>query len=119
MKKEMGDKIRIQRLSMGLSQDNMAFELGISVGAYSNIERGITNLTIVRLYKIADILKMDVLYFLPNIKVSHEPERPDYPDPRVVKEIMAELEQLKKEISEIKGESKEYPTLRLNRKKKG
>lgn len=119
MKKEMGDKIRIQRLSMGLSQDNMAFELGISVGAYSNIERGITSLTIVRLYKIAEILKCDVLHFLPNIKITGEPERPDYPDPKVVKEIMAELEQLRKEISEMKEDSKDYPLLRLNRKKKG
>ena len=49
------------RLVKGLSQQNMADELGITVASYSNIERGVTELTVSRLSSISKIL--DVTLF--------------------------------------------------------
>ncbi len=60
MKNEIAERIRILRLSKNLSQQNMADELDITVGAYSNIERGKAEVTITRLYKIADVLNVPV-----------------------------------------------------------
>jgi transcriptional regulator with XRE-family HTH domain len=53
-------KIRRLRELHQLSQEEMAFELGISQPAYSKIERGKTELGVPRLQKIADILKCSV-----------------------------------------------------------
>jgi len=50
-------KLRKLRLQKGLSQENIAFELGISQKSYSNIENGITILKhehILLLSKILD-----------------------------------------------------------------
>jgi len=59
MSKQVSYKIRMERLRKNLSQQNMADELGITVAAYSNLERGVTEITVKRLYQIAKILKLD------------------------------------------------------------
>lgn len=60
MKVELAERIRMARLMKSLSQQNMADELGITVASYSNIERGVTELTVVRLYAISEILGVAV-----------------------------------------------------------
>lgn len=64
MNKVLGERIRIHRVSKSLSQENMANELDLSIGAYSNIERGKTELSVARMYRIAKILKIDPLRLL-------------------------------------------------------
>ncbi len=39
----------------------MAGELDLSIGAYSNIERGVTDITLTRLNQIAEILEVSIL----------------------------------------------------------
>jgi transcriptional regulator with XRE-family HTH domain len=58
VKQKVADKIRLARLAKNLSQQNMADELNITVAAYSNIERGITDISVTRLYQIAGILDL-------------------------------------------------------------
>lgn len=58
MKSTIGDRIRVLRQIKGLSQENMANELNISVAAYSNIERNVTELAVSRLILIAKILEV-------------------------------------------------------------
>lgn len=53
---ELAFKIRRLRELHQLSQEDMAFELGISQPAYSKMERGVTDIAIYRLQKIANIL---------------------------------------------------------------
>ncbi|MEJ7693837.1 helix-turn-helix transcriptional regulator [Daejeonella sp.] len=62
------DEIRRQRQRKGISQEAMAFDLSISQAAYSKIERGETELTISRIYEIADILEISVFDLLPKSK---------------------------------------------------
>lgn len=64
VKKRLGNRIRVLRISRELSQENMADELKLSTGAYSNIERGVTDLTVTRLYRIAEILHANVIDLL-------------------------------------------------------
>ena len=52
------ENIRKRRKDKGLSHENMAFELGISQAAYTKIEKGETRLTVDRLQKIAETLKV-------------------------------------------------------------
>ena len=53
---KLANYIRFLRLQKGLSQDNIAYDLGISVTAYSKIERGATNVSFLRLKQIAECL---------------------------------------------------------------
>ena len=54
-------KIKILRKKLGISQFAMAEKLGISQNAFSKIELGKSELTLNRLYQVADILEMNVL----------------------------------------------------------
>lgn len=60
MKVKLGERIRKARLLRGLSQQNMADELGITVASFSNIERGTTNMNVDRLFKISQLLSMSI-----------------------------------------------------------
>ena len=64
MKEQVAERIRLERLRLNLSQQNIADELGITVAAYSNLERGVTEISINRLFKIAELLKVPVSVFL-------------------------------------------------------
>lgn len=59
MKEDIGIRIRMARLYKGLSQENVATELGLTNAAYSNIERGVTDITVTRLFQISRILDKD------------------------------------------------------------
>lgn len=56
MKQKLAERIRLMRLSKGLSQQNIADELNLTVAAYSNIERGVSEVNLTRLSDIARIL---------------------------------------------------------------
>lgn len=60
-----GEKIRIRRLLKNYSQEYMAFMLEISQAAYSNLERDETELTIKRVYEIAEILEVSPFELMP------------------------------------------------------
>jgi transcriptional regulator with XRE-family HTH domain len=64
----IGETIRIQRLIKNYSQQYMAFALDISQAAYSNIERNETELTLKRVYEIAEILEISAFQLMPRPK---------------------------------------------------
>jgi transcriptional regulator with XRE-family HTH domain len=64
----IGEKIRIHRLTKSYSQEYMAFMLDISQAAYSNLERNETEITIKRIYEIAEILEVSPFEFMPKPK---------------------------------------------------
>lgn len=64
MKHSLPERIRLQRLQRGLSQENMADLLGLSTTAYGDIERGKTDLTISRLSQIAHVLDVSTVILL-------------------------------------------------------
>ena len=66
--KDVGEKIRLQRLAKKYSQEYMAFMLEISQAAYSKIERDETELTIQRLLDIGEILEINPFTLLPKPK---------------------------------------------------
>jgi len=70
MQETIGNKIRIQRLSMNYSQEYMAFMMEMSQSAYSKIERDATVLSIPRIYEIAEILEISPFKLMPHPKYS-------------------------------------------------
>lgn len=60
----IGEKIRHFRKLKGLSQDDLAYELDISLTAYSKIERNITDVNFSRLSQIAKVLNITLVDLL-------------------------------------------------------
>ena len=64
MNGKLGEQIRRLRNAREYSQGFVAGKLDMSVGAYSNIERGKTAITIQRMCEIAKVLDTDIYYIL-------------------------------------------------------
>lgn len=70
----IGDKIRKVREIKGLKQEWVAGQLGLSVTAYGNLERGESQVTVERLEEIAKILEvdaMDIMGLAEQISIQH------------------------------------------------
>jgi transcriptional regulator with XRE-family HTH domain len=76
MKLKLGEKIRLARVTKGLSQQNVADELGLTVASYSNIERGVTDITVTRLYEISNVLGVTISEFIPELSATMANEMP-------------------------------------------
>lgn len=57
---ELGKNICNVRRSLNMTQEDVAFELDISITAYAKIERGETNVSFLRLLQIANLFKTSV-----------------------------------------------------------
>lgn len=64
----IGERVRVQRLIKGYSQEYMAFMLDISQAAYSNLERNETEMTIRRVFEIAEIFQISAYELMPKPK---------------------------------------------------
>lgn len=58
-RKAIGLTIRRLREQSGLSQDDLAYSIGLSRRHYGSIERGQTNITLAIFFKICDGLKVE------------------------------------------------------------
>jgi transcriptional regulator with XRE-family HTH domain len=69
--KVIGERIRKQRAFTGLSQENVAEELGMSTGNYGKLERGEITISVNHLYAIAKVFKIhpaDVFFDSPRVQ---------------------------------------------------
>ena len=57
---KIGQSVRYLRLKQGISQEELAFKSGLNMNSISTLERGINNVKIKTLYKIAQALNVDV-----------------------------------------------------------
>jgi len=62
--KKQADRLRLIRVSKGMSQENVAKALEITVGAYSKIERGVTKLSLNRLDDLSKIFDIEINSFI-------------------------------------------------------
>lgn len=68
---QFGNALRIQRVIKGYTQEYMAERLHLSQNSYSKLERGLTSLTVSRLYQIAEILGISIQDILPAENPGH------------------------------------------------
>lgn len=59
-----GERLRRQRNSLGLTQEYMAEQLGISVRYYQMLEQGPKGVSVETLIKLSDILSLSIDYLL-------------------------------------------------------
>ncbi len=104
MKTTLGQKIRKIRQARDFTQDNMAYELGITKGAYSKIEREESNISIKRLEEIAKVLGVEVADFFKETKAGVEDSQKNYgfATKGDVEEIVKMIQELAKEVVNLK-----------------
>ena len=62
--KLIGERIKKARRLMGMTQEMMAEKLGVSIGYVSQVERGITKISLDLLGAISSILECDIASFI-------------------------------------------------------
>ena len=65
--KILGKRIKTQRIAKGATQEHFAEHLDVSVGYISQIERGITKVSLDRLATISDYLGCEMSYLLEGV----------------------------------------------------
>jgi transcriptional regulator with XRE-family HTH domain len=108
VKETVAEKIRIERLRLNLSQQNLADELGITVAAYSNLERGVSEISVNRLIIISGILKKSPQWFLEESNNQLVSDKSGIYEsnggiPMQVFKLIQELELLKKRIESLES----------------
>lgn len=68
-----GERIRDQRLRLGLSQDEVAHLAGMNVSNYGKIERGIGNPVLHTVVRLAVVLGIDPAELVAGLGVEHLP----------------------------------------------
>ncbi|MFN3405757.1 MAG: helix-turn-helix domain-containing protein [Cytophagaceae bacterium] len=91
--------IRTIRKQKGISQESLAYDLGIDYSTYGKIERGVISLTIDRLEKIAQILGVSVADIY---GWSKSEEGFNQNSIEIIQRLKDELEQARKEIELLK-----------------
>lgn len=61
---KLGQSVRYLRLKKSMSQEELAFQAGLNLNSVSTFERGINNIKIKNLYKIAQALEVDITEIL-------------------------------------------------------
>ncbi len=110
--KEVIDNIKKFRELKNLTRDEMADKLDMSLSGYSKLERGIVDLSVTKLYKVAEILEVSVSQILNfdasqifnvsnnqvvngvEIKEQHHHYQDEYKD-KYIKKLEEEVERLK------------------------
>lgn len=60
----IGNRIKEKRKSAGLTQEQLAEKIGVTVGYVSQCERGISKINLEKLSEICDVLKCDLSFFV-------------------------------------------------------
>lgn len=59
----VGERVRMRRKLLGVSQDQLADNLGLTFQQVQKYERGANRISASKLFRIAEILNVDVAYF--------------------------------------------------------
>ena len=81
--KLIGERIKRARKSRGMTQDNMAEKLNVTIGYVSQVERGITKISLDLLGAISTVLNCDIAEFITESAIKSN----DYLDSEIAAEI--------------------------------
>lgn len=73
---QIGEKIRLRRIMMGLTQDQLAEALSLSYQQIQKYETGTNRVSAGRLFQIAALLDTDIVSLFPNSDQSHSRNTP-------------------------------------------
>ena len=106
--KKIGEKIKKRRVEFGLSQEKLAYALGVTYQQVQRYENGTNRLNVENIQLIADILSLPVSYFFASDKTLMVAEKaPAY--------LLAEKSNLMKYFRKIKKDSSKNLVIQVAR----
>lgn len=93
--KEIGSRVRMRRISIGMSQEKLGDMLGLTFQQVQKYEKGMNRISVGRLVDIAKILGVDIHFFFDGIKsVKPEPGFAEEETSPYISEVMSTPEGL-------------------------
>ena len=116
---DMGLKIRkLRNLNNKMSQEELAYKLGIAQTTVSNIESNKVNPDFVTIAKICTIFDISLDYFVENPKLEQDDninslenlseQQNSYFSNKLIEQLEERIKELKKTINELKSKLKKY-----------
>lgn len=102
---KIGNKIKLIREQRGLSQDNLAIELGITQPSYARLEKNDDRISITRLIHIAQLLKTNVAELVdekPQKIINQQNSKNTYGNVDNINADKEHIQSLKEEIAFLK-----------------
>lgn len=85
--KLIGSRVKSERMRRGMTQEQMAEKLEVTIGYVSQVERGITKISLDLLARIATVLDCDIASFITKSAINS--------DTYMIDEILPDLRRLK------------------------
>jgi transcriptional regulator with XRE-family HTH domain len=105
MLKKIGERIRKLRSMKGVTQENVAEELGINTSSYSKIERGETDANASRLLQIAKVLGVSITQFFEDNLLSANENHPyGYASKEDLDNLHKMIAQLSRQVEKLQQE---------------
>ena len=76
----IGERIRTQRMAIGMSQEELASRLGLSFQQIQKFEKGVNRISAVRLSEIANALQANAVTILDGVTMTVSPKARRFPD---------------------------------------
>jgi transcriptional regulator with XRE-family HTH domain len=93
--KEVGSRVRMRRISIGMSQEKLGDMLGLTFQQVQKYEKGTNRISVARLVDIAKILGVDIHFFFNGIKsIKSNPGFAEEESPPYISEVMSTPEGL-------------------------
>jgi transcriptional regulator with XRE-family HTH domain len=93
--KEIGSRVRMRRISIGMSQEKLGDMLGLTFQQVQKYEKGANRISVGRLVDIAKILGVDIHFFFNGIKsIKAEAGFAEEESPPYISEVMSTPEGL-------------------------
>jgi transcriptional regulator with XRE-family HTH domain len=93
--KEIGSRVRMRRISIGMSQEKLGDMLGLTFQQVQKYEKGTNRISVGRLVDIAKILGVDIHFFFNGIKsIKAEPGFAEEETPPYIADVMSTPEGL-------------------------
>jgi transcriptional regulator with XRE-family HTH domain len=93
--KEVGSRVRMRRISIGMSQEKLGDMLGLTFQQVQKYEKGTNRISVARLVDIAKILDVNIHFFFNGIKsAKNDPGFAEDEAPPYISEVMSTPEGL-------------------------
>jgi transcriptional regulator with XRE-family HTH domain len=82
--KHVGDRVKMRRMLLGMSQERLGEQLGLTFQQVQKYEKGVNRIGASRLFDLAQVLGVPIQFFYENIPtaVSGQPKVPGFADNR-------------------------------------
>ena len=76
MDSHVGSRVRLRRMMMGMSQEKLGEQMGLTFQQIQKYERGINRVSASRLYELARVLGVTVQFFFEEVQLGQEAATP-------------------------------------------